>query len=169
MRIKSRRSREGHPVDSHILYRYICEHIRCQEERKGARERKRRGKKEGGRDPGRIVPVDFTVVINRHRLLIVLDLDGGAVGAIGPCISGSTKGPRAPDSLACEGCTTYRAFSELRPILTAYAVFLVFLFPRQELSLTIEYSRIPANPKDRSVGKIIESRNIHFSLLETRL
>lgn len=57
---------------------------------------------------GRIVPDDFTTMINRHRLLIVLDLDGGTAGATGPCISDSTKGPRAFDSLDSEGCSTYR-------------------------------------------------------------
>lgn len=60
------------------------------------------------REKGRIVPDDFTTMINRHRLLIVLDLDGGTAGATGPCISDSTKGPRAFDSLGSEGCSTYR-------------------------------------------------------------
>lgn len=71
--------------------------IRCRKEK--------RGKEKGS---GRIVPDDFTAMINRHRLLIVLDLDGGTAGATGPCISDSTKGPRAFDSLGSEGYSTYR-------------------------------------------------------------
>lgn len=62
----------------------------------------------GERGSGRIVPVDFTAVINRHRLLIVLDLDSEASGASEPCISGSTKGLRALDSLGCEEYSMYR-------------------------------------------------------------
>lgn len=96
--IISRQSQKVYPIDSHILYGYICTWIYDVGKRK--EEKREKG-------PGRIVPDDFTAMINRHRLLIVLDLDGGTAGATGPCISDSTKGPRAFDSLG-EGCSTYR-------------------------------------------------------------
>lgn len=79
-----------------IYFTYID--IRCRKKKRG-KERER---------TGRIVPDDFTTMINRHRLLIVLDLDGGTAGATGSCISDSTKGPRAFDSLGSERCSTYR-------------------------------------------------------------
>jgi len=84
---------------TYSIWIYMYVDIRCRKEKRG-KERERR--------PGRIVPDDFTTMINRHRLLIVLDLDGGTAGATGPCISDSTKGPRAFDSLGSEGCSTYR-------------------------------------------------------------
>lgn len=97
--IMSRQSQRDYPIDTYRFTYFIDIYmdIRCRKKKRG-KERER---------TGRIVP-DFTTMINRHRLLIVLDLDGGTAGATGPCISDNTKGPRAFDSLGSERCSTYR-------------------------------------------------------------
>jgi len=51
---------------------YMYMDIRCR--------KKKRGKE---REESKSVPDDFTTMINRHRLLIVLDLDGGTAGRPG--------------------------------------------------------------------------------------
>lgn len=62
-----------------------------------------------GKEMGRIgaVPTEFTM-INRHRLLIVLDLDGWARRGQQPLYFGHHKERSANDSLAREECTTHR-------------------------------------------------------------
>lgn len=73
-----------------------------------------RGQRDSGGRRERIeaVPAEFTM-INRHRLLIVLDLDEWALGGQQPLYFGHHKEPSANDSLTREECTTHRleAFS----------------------------------------------------------
>lgn len=63
--------------------------IRCR------KEKKREGQVES-------YPVDFTAMINRHRLLIVLDLDGGAAGQPGLVFRAAQRVPASLIHLAAK-------------------------------------------------------------------